>query len=99
MTRDFSVSENVTVLPSREEESGCAHAKRCTNEAVCMPGPEPPLRLADVIEIARHHTAQHTRAEQLAWERGDGGRALGRFDDPKFSLIFAPGASIILFCI
>ena len=26
-------------------------------------------------------------------------RTLGRFDFPKFSLIFSPGVSIILFCI
>ena len=31
--------------------------------------------------------------------RWGGGVGVGRFDFPKFSLIFAPGVSIILFCI
>ena len=58
-----------------------------------------PYKYKDKLVCRSNFVAETLYENQ--WSAGSAGRTpgLGRFDFQKFSLIFAPGVSIILFCI
>ena len=93
--KNFSKVWWTFILPQRTEMNCCPLTEQCS--FIWTAGQESQNNVDKLLAKADLLFVQilHPELGQV----GDQGPGVGRFDFQKFSLIFTPGVSIILFCI